>query len=106
MINFEIKGLDKIQKELDRIASDVPRLVKKEFLQQAETIVVDAQLLCADPKLRESIRYEIDSTGENISICFFCDDDAKVYLEQSFEENEENISIHIKQALQKALRGK
>lgn len=106
MINFEIKGLDKIKKKLDRIASDIPRQVEKELLQQAETIVVDAQLLCADPKLRESIRYEIDSIGENISIHFFCDEDAKVYFEQSFEENKGNISIHIKQALQKALRGK
>ena len=105
MINFEIRGLDKIKKKLDRIASDIPRLIEKELLQQAETIVVDAQLFCTEPKLRESIRYEIDSVGDDISICFFCDEEAKVYLEQSFEDNKENLSIHIKHALQKALRG-
>lgn len=105
MANFEITGLGKLPIKLERIASDIPRLVEKEMLQQAETIVVDAQLCCDDPKLRESIKYEINLDGENISISFSCDEEAKIYLEQSFEGNKENLCIHIKQALLNALRG-
>lgn len=106
MINFEITGLDDISRELERMIEDIPQSIENELLKFAEIIVTDAQLLCPDNELRESIYYELNSEGNDIGVSFFSADNAKKYLELSFDENKGNMPNYVAVALKKALKGR
>ena len=104
MFDIQIKGLDKIQKEMDRIIQDTSRLTEKELKKNAELIVLDAQMRCSDPILRNSIKYEITSKKEGIQISIFADEKAKKYLEHAYDDRKNKIlkevSIAVKNAIE------
>lgn len=105
MFEIEIKGLDKIQKELDRIIQDTSRLTEKELRKNAEMFVLEAQMRCPDPILRNSIRYEIASKNDGIQISILADQKAKKYLEQAYDGLNNKILEDVSNAVKKAIEG-
>ncbi len=105
MFDIEIKGLDKFQNEMDRIIQDTNRLTQKELKKNAELLVLDAQMCCPDPILRNSIRYEIISKNNGIKISIFADENAKKYLEQAYENLNNKILKEVSIAIKKAIEG-
>lgn len=105
MIKAEIKGLDKLQKEMCRISQDISRLTKKQLKKNAEMLVLEAQMLCPDSILRNSVRYEIVYRNDGIQIFIFADEKAKKYLEQAYENLKNKILKDVSIAVKNAIRG-
>lgn len=102
---MKIEGLDKIRKELNRRSHDTSRLTEKELRKNAEMFVLEAQMRCPDPILRNSIRYEITSKNDGIHISILADQKAKKYLEQAHDELDDRIRADLSNAVKKAIEG-
>jgi len=104
MVEFEIKGLDELIRELERLPKKIRKETERKFREAAYRIILSAQLKCPDPELRKKITYRVSSTQDSISVEIFAPEEAHKYLEEAFEENKSSVPILVAQAVEKALK--
>jgi len=106
MVSVDIKGLKELERYLKNLPQEIRKKTEKALREEAYRIVLTAQTKCPDPEIREQIRTEVTSHGDNIEVSIYAPERARKYLEQAFNEHKNEVSPIIADAVDRALRKK
>ena len=103
MVQIKITGLEEAKRKLNRLSDDIQIGTERKLREAANRIVLSAQMKCPDPELRGKITSRVLSAGKQISIEISAPKEARLYLEQAFDENKDSIPREVADAVKRAI---
>lgn len=104
MLKIEIKGLKELRKKLKKLPDDMLRETERKLREAVDRIVRSARMKCPNPELREKITSRVLKVGKQISVTITAPEEARIYLEQAFEEIKDTIPKEVAEAVREAIR--
>jgi len=97
--NIKIKGLDELQRKLERMPSDIERIRREILSVYAAKVEKEAKEACPTNEMKESVKVTTNADG-NFSV--HCSEDAKPYVIPVVQKNKEEMAQEMKIRIGKA----
>lgn len=102
--HIETRGLDELQRKLERMPEDIRRETERMLRDVAQRIVFAAQMKCPDEALRQKITSNVTQSGQKIAVTISAPPEAKRYLIEAYEENKHTIPEQVAAAIREAIQ--